>query len=64
MPRYGNTAVDRNRLKRRLREIVRQEVFPDERGLDIIIKTAPSAYSLTFAELRAAVHAVLGRLKT
>lgn len=62
VPRYGHTAVDRNRLKRRLREIVRQEVFPGDRGLDIILKVAPSAYTLDFGELRAAVHGVLGRL--
>ena len=64
VPRFGHTAVDRNRLKRRLREIVRQDVFPETRGLDIIIKVAPSAYSLAFAELRAALHGVLGRLST
>jgi ribonuclease P protein component len=54
--------VDRNRLKRRLREIIRQDVLPAERGLDIVVRTAPSAYSLEFADLRTEMKGALGRL--
>jgi ribonuclease P protein component len=54
--------VNRNRLKRRLREIVRQDVLPTERGLDIIIRTAPGAYTVPFADLRVEMNGVLGRL--
>jgi ribonuclease P protein component len=54
--------VDRNRLKRRLREIIRQDVLPSEHGLDIIVKTARSAYAVPFADLRTEVTGVLGRL--
>ncbi|MDQ6611396.1 MAG: ribonuclease P protein component, partial [Gemmatimonadota bacterium] len=28
VPRYGHSAVDRNRLKRRLRELIRVELLP------------------------------------
>jgi ribonuclease P protein component len=62
VPRHGQSAVNRNRLKRRLREIVRQDVLPTERGLDIIIRTAPGAYSVPFADLRVEMNGVLGRL--
>lgn len=62
MPRHGQSAVNRNRLKRRLREIIRQDVLPAERGLDIIIRTAPAAYAVPFADLRVEVNGVIGRL--
>ncbi len=62
MPRHGQSAVDRNRLKRRLREILRQDVLPGMRGLDIVIKAAPGAYSVPFADLRLEVNGVMGRL--
>ena len=51
MPRHGQSAVDRNRLKRRLREIIRQDVLPSNRGLDIIVRAAPGAYTVAFADL-------------
>ena len=54
--------MDRNRLKRRLREIIRQDVLPAERGLDIIVRTSPGAYALQFADLRAEMTGVLVRL--
>lgn len=62
MPRHGRNAVDRNRLKRRLREIVRQDVLPADRGVDIIVRAAPAAYTLPFADLRAEVHGAISRL--
>ena len=62
MPRHGQSAVNRNRLKRRLREIVRQDVLSASRGIDIIIRTAPAAYSVAFIDLRAEVNRAIGRL--
>jgi ribonuclease P protein component len=54
--------VNRNRLKRRLREIIRQDVLAAERGLDMIIRTAPAAYGAGFADLRAEMNGAFGRL--
>ena len=54
--------MDRNRLKRRLREIIRQDVLPAERGLDIIVRTAPGAYAMQFAALRTEMTGAFGRL--
>ena len=62
MPRHGQSAVDRNRLKRRLREVIRQDVLPSGRGLDIIVRAAPGAYTVPFADLRIEVTGLIGRL--
>jgi len=37
-------------------------VLPAECGFDIIIRTAPGAYSVPFADLRVEVTGVMGRL--
>ena len=62
VPRHGRSAVERNRLKRRLREIVRQDVLPAERGVDLIVRTAPAAYSVTFDDLRSELDAAFRRV--
>ena len=62
MPRHGQSAVNRNRLKRRLREIIRQDVLTADRGIDIIVKAAPGANAVPFADLRTEVTGVMGRL--
>ena len=54
--RVRGAIVQRNRLKRRLREIARTEVLPElDRGdkrLDVLIRARPEAYGSSFAELR------------
>lgn len=62
MPRHGQTAVSRNKLKRRLREIIRQDLLPMSRGVDIVVRTAPAAYLADFDGLRAEMNGVIGRL--
>jgi ribonuclease P protein component len=62
VPRHGQSAVNRNRLKRRLREIIRQDILPASCGLDIVVRTAPGAYSAPFADLRTEIQGVMGRL--
>lgn len=55
MPKYKHSSVERNRLKRRLREWVRLELLPALAGvtpvLDLMVRTSPSAYTRSFAEL-------------
>jgi ribonuclease P protein component len=63
VPRHGHSAVLRNRLKRRLREIVRQDFLAGERAVDVVVRTAPTAYSATFAELRSEMNGALSRLR-
>lgn len=56
VPKHRRNAVQRNRLKRRLREIGRTAILPvlDRSGLslDIMIRARPEAYAASFAELR------------
>ena len=61
VPRSGQTAVARNRLKRRLREIVRVDVLPLLQPLDVIVRAGPPAYRLEFAQLREEVVELLRR---
>lgn len=57
VPRYKHPVVARNRLKRRLREILRTEVLPRlgaaEQWRDVLVRARREAYRATFAELRA-----------
>jgi ribonuclease P protein component len=52
VPRYKRSAVDRNRLKRRLRELVRVELLPVLPPMDVVLRTAPHAYERDMDALR------------
>ena len=52
IPRYKHSAVDRNRLKRRLRELVRLELLPTLRPMDLVLRVSPVAYTRDFELLR------------
>jgi ribonuclease P protein component len=55
VPKHKHTGVERNRVKRRLREILRREVLPrlDAAGLnlDVLVRARREAYDAGFAEL-------------
>ena len=57
VPKHRHTIVERNRVKRRLREIGRVEVLPRLRAagcpVDVLIRARPEAYQATFGTLRA-----------
>lgn len=59
VPRYGHSAVERNRLRRRVREIARRDWLPvawrRERPLDVLIRARREAYERSFEELEAIV---------
>ncbi|MGH7607012.1 MAG: ribonuclease P protein component [Gemmatimonadales bacterium] len=57
VPRYGSSAVARNRLRRRLREIVRRDVLRHLPPIDLVIRPRRSAYAAAFADLRAELTA-------
>lgn len=59
IPRYRHSAVDRNRLKRRLREIVRMALLHRLPAVDVVIRARPSAYEASFEMLLSE----LGRLE-
>jgi ribonuclease P protein component len=53
VPRHQSTAVARNRLRRRLREILRRDLLRSLPAIDLVIRAKRSAYSASFAALRA-----------
>jgi ribonuclease P protein component len=53
VPRFQSTAVARNRLRRRLREIWRRELQPTAGAVDVVVRARRSAYGLSFEQLRA-----------
>jgi ribonuclease P protein component len=68
VPRFGHSAVERNLLKRRLREIVRTGVLPSLTAMDVVVRAFPAAYRASFQQLaddcvraRAALGEVLTR---
>lgn len=56
VPRFGRTAVARNVVKRRLRDLARTELLPGMPALDLVIRAFPSAYEANYNTLRAAVQ--------
>lgn len=65
VPKYGHIIVERNRLRRRLREIVRVRMLP---GLslvpatDVLIRTLPKAYSASFDVLKQEIDGIVARI--
>jgi ribonuclease P protein component len=62
IPKHGRSAVDRNRLKRRLRELCRLLLLPGAPPLDVVIHARPSAYRVTFDELERIIRHLTGQL--
>jgi ribonuclease P protein component len=53
VPKYQSNAIERNRLRRRLREIVRRELQRRLPAIDLVVRARRSAYAASFAVLRA-----------
>jgi ribonuclease P protein component len=51
--RQGRTAVARNRLRRRLKELWRKELQHLVPACDVVIRSRPSGHTATLGELRA-----------
>lgn len=66
VPKHKREIVERNRLRRRLREIGRTVVLPAlRRGgcpLDLLLRARPEAYGATFAELEEELRALAEEL--
>lgn len=62
VPRYKHSAVDRNKLKRRLRELVRLEWLPLLPAIDVVVRVIPPAYDRDFDALRAEVRQAAEKL--
>lgn len=62
VPRFGHTAVARNLVKRRLRELVRIHLIPTAVALDVVLRIRPDAYDISFVDLRGEMLSVIQQL--
>jgi len=62
VPKYGFTAVRRNTLKRRLRELARQRLLTLADSCDLVIRARREAYEASFASLRDDIESVAPRV--
>jgi ribonuclease P protein component len=62
VPRFGETAVARNRLRRRVREILRRELLASLPAVDLVVRVRRGAYTAHFAELRAELAGAAARI--
>jgi ribonuclease P protein component len=62
VPRHRHTAVERNRLKRQLRELVRLQLLSEVSAADVVIRARPEAYAASFELLGRDIEAVRGRV--
>ena len=66
VPKHKRTIVQRNLVKRRLRELGRTVLLPGLRNqgaaLDVLLRARPEAYTAAFADLRDEVAALTEEL--
>jgi ribonuclease P protein component len=58
VPKYRRNIVDRNRAKRRLRELARTRILPIAGSIDVLLRAKPEAYDATFNQLAMEVDAI------
>ena len=49
--KHGHTIVERNQLRRRIRELARIHLIPLYKSLDLVLRALPSAYGADFSQL-------------
>jgi ribonuclease P protein component len=62
VPRFRHSAVLRNRLKRRLRELSRTRLLTVDIPVDVVIRIRPDAYRASFADLATEVDRAVVQL--
>jgi ribonuclease P protein component len=65
VPRYKHSAVARNRLKRRLRELTRTTwptLLAGRASMDLVVRATPSAYTAAFDQLASDIARLGARL--
>ena len=63
VPKHKHGSVERNLLKRRLREVVRTRLLPGLPAMDLVIRAFPEAYAASFDALRAQLERAGERLR-
>lgn len=62
VPKYGRSAVSRNRIKRQLREIIRTSILAVLPPVDVVIKAYPSVYTAAFSTLADELLEILSKV--
>ena len=63
VPKHKRKIVERNRVKRRLRELVRTQLLPYLERTDLLIRAKPEAYDSSFQQLADDVTSIGERLQ-
>jgi ribonuclease P protein component len=63
VPKFNRSAVQRNRLKRRLRELTRLGLLRELPAVDLVIRVRREAYDVAFADLARDVDKVRAALR-
>lgn len=58
VPKYRHNIVDRNRTKRRLRELARMRILPATGRIDVLLRAKPEAYGASFSQLAVEVDVI------
>ena len=64
VPKFGHSAVERNQLKRRLREITRVDILPLGISMDLVLWVQRKAYAMSFDVLRQDVRLSVEKIQT
>jgi ribonuclease P protein component len=62
VPKFNHTAVQRNQLKRRLRELTRLRLLRAIPPVDLVIRTRRETYDVQFADLSKEVDDIRSRV--
>ena len=62
VPRFQFTAVARNRLRRRVKEILRRDALASLPAVDLVVRAKRTAYAVSFAALRAELVDLVSRV--
>jgi ribonuclease P protein component len=60
--KHRHTVVERNRLRRRLRELARIRLIPFHSALDVVIRSLPAAYDASFSALTDEIDEIVRQL--
>lgn len=58
VPKHKHSVIDRNRLRRRLRELIRIQLVPILVNSDTLIRAKADAYEVSFAGLRSEIDSI------
>ncbi len=61
--KVSKKAVDRNKIKRQIRNILREDYLQKIRGYDVVIVCLPSIASKTFVEIQAELRVAFRKLR-